>query len=164
MVAPFRSIRKAHRAMIRTAIAALLLATSAQAAPAFAQDAALSVSIDHARVLKIDRAAETIIVGNPSIVDVTVHDARTLVLTGRSYGVTNLVVLDAQGDAVIDESVAVGSVETASVRVYRQAQRSTYSCSPHCEPTVTIGDDSFAFEAAASQFGTREGLARGAAQ
>ncbi|WP_185984696.1 pilus assembly protein N-terminal domain-containing protein [Aureimonas mangrovi] len=150
--------------MIRTALAALLLTASVQANPAFAQDAALSVSIDHAKVLKIDRAAETIIVGNPSIVDVTVHDAHTLVLTGRSYGVTNLVVLDAQGDAVIDEAVSVGSVETASVRVYRQAQRSTYSCSPHCEPTVTIGDSDSAFGAAAGQFGVRESLARNAAQ
>lgn len=142
------------------------LALASLQIPAQAQDASgrITVSIDQARVLKVDDVAETIIIGNPSIVDVSIHDAQTLILTGRSYGVTNLVVLDASGDAILDENVVVNSVETASVRVYRQAQRSTYSCSPSCEPTVTIGDTDMTFGGAASQFGTRESLARGAGQ
>lgn len=129
------------------------------AAPASAEER-LSVALDRAKVVKIDRAAETIIVGNPSIVDVAIHDARTLILTGRSFGVTNLVVLDAGGEAVVDQSVVVGNVETASVRIYRQAERTTYSCNPSCEPTLAIGDAPWAFNATAEQLGVREGLAR----
>ncbi|WP_102961046.1 pilus assembly protein N-terminal domain-containing protein [Mangrovicella endophytica] len=129
--------------------------------PAAAEDM-LRVEVDHARVLKIDRPAATVIVGNPSIVDVTVNDSSTLVLTGRSYGITNLVVLDGDGKAIMDESVAVQSFEEKTVRVYRQASRVTYACAPSCEPTVTIGDESSAFDAAAQQYATRQTMATGA--
>lgn len=139
---------------------AALLALCAWTATAQSADAGLTVSIDHARVLKIDHPAETIIIGNPSIVDVSIHDASTLILTGRSFGVTNLVVLDAGGNAVVDESVIVNAVETASVRVYRQSQRTSYSCSPNCQPTVTVGDTAASFGEAAQQFGLRESLSR----
>ncbi|MFD2237899.1 pilus assembly protein N-terminal domain-containing protein [Aureimonas populi] len=145
---------------LRAALLASVLPLMAGVPAALAEEGSLRVALDRAQVVRIEREAETIIVGNPSIVDVAIHDARTLILTGRSYGVTNLVVLDGQGDAVIDRTVTVGSVESASVRVYRQALRSTYSCNPSCEPTVTIGDNDEAFSAAAGQFGTREGLAR----
>ena len=146
------------------AFAGLAFASLHNAAQAQGSSERITVSIDQARVLKVDAVAETIIIGNPAIVDVAIHDAQTLILTGRSYGVTNLVVLAAAGDAILDENVVVNSVETASVRVYRQAQRSTYSCSPSCEPTVTIGDTDASFGGAASQFGTRESLARGAGE
>lgn len=122
-------------------------------------DRMLKVATDQARVLKIDRPAETVIIGNPSIVDVTIHDAATLVLTGRSYGVTNLVVLDARGNAIIDEQVIVTSNEIGTVRVYRQAQRVTFACSPECEPTVTIGDDGTSFDSSFGQFQTRQTMA-----
>lgn len=146
--------------------AALASAVPAAQSPAHAQAAGpgLTVSVDQARILRIEHAAETIIVGNPGIVDVAIHDASTLILTGRSFGVTNIVVLDAEGETVIDESVTVNALETASVRIYRQAQRTTYACSPNCQPTVTVGDAGFGFENAAAQFSTRESLARGGGQ
>ncbi|MBC8129295.1 MAG: pilus assembly protein N-terminal domain-containing protein [Rhizobiaceae bacterium] len=139
-------------------------AATASAAGERDAEARLSVSVDHARVVKIDRIAETIIIGNPSIVDVTVHDSETLVLTGRSFGITNLIVLDRDGNAIIDEEVAVHSFEDSTVRIYRQAARTTYACSPQCEPTVTIGDDTNAFAAAAGQFDIRQGMALGLAK
>ncbi|KQT44506.1 hypothetical protein ASG43_14330 [Aureimonas sp. Leaf454] len=140
------------------ALAATALANAADI------DTMLKVATDQARVVKIDRAAETVIIGNPAIVDVTVHDAETLVLTGRSYGVTNLVVLDGDGKPIIDEQVIVTSNEAGTVRVFRQAQRVTYACSPECEPTVTIGDDGQNFTASAEQFKARQSMAIGAAQ
>lgn len=143
--------------LLAAALTVLALGVPAAAEPA---SSGLTVSIDHARVLKIDHPAETIIIGNPSIVDVSIHDASTLILTGRSFGVTNLVVLDANGDPVVDESVIVNAVETASVRVYRQSQRTSYSCSPNCQPTVTVGDTDTSFAGAAGQFGMREQLSR----
>lgn len=133
------------------------------AAAAAETEKRLEVAIDHARVLKIARRAETIIIGNPSVVDVTVHDSQTLVLTGRSYGITNLVVLDNDGKAILDESVLVTSNEDGTVRIFRQADRVTYACAPQCEPTVTIGDSDYSFSNAAGQFGTRQSMATGAA-
>jgi Flp pilus assembly secretin CpaC len=139
-------------------VATILIA--ATAVPAMASER-LQVSVDHARILKIDRPAASVIIGNPSIVDITVHDSQTLVLTGRSFGITNLVVLDNDGASIIDEEVAVRAVETGTIRVYRQAERTTFACLPTCEPTVTIGDTPSAFSAAAEQFNTRQSISAG---
>ncbi len=122
--------------------------------------AELDVAVDHARIVRIAEAAATIIIGNPAIVDASVHDARTIVLTGRSYGTTNVVVLNADGGVLLDESVTVSSVENHSVRVYRQAARTTYSCLPNCEPRVTIGDEPGAFASAVGQFNQHDAMAK----
>ncbi len=100
----------------------------------------LQIIVDRAKVVRIAKAADTIIVGNPSIVDATIQDARTIVLTGRNYGVTNLIVLDADGDAIVDETVIVKSSEQNTVRIFRQSVRETLSCSPVCESVVAVGD------------------------
>jgi len=140
-------------------LAALLPCLAAPVPFAWAADGAgLQVALDHARVLRIARPAETVIIGNPSIADVAVHDAQTLVLTGRSYGITNVVVLDADGAVVLDDQVQVTSAEAGTLRIFRQASRSTYSCSPVCEPRLTIGDSSDAFSGAGEQFRAREGM------
>ena len=124
----------------------------------------IEVAIDHARVLQIDRTAGTVIVGNPAIVDIEVLSADRLVLTGKSYGITNIVILDREGEVLIDEQVAVQTFEDNTLRVYRQAQRQTYACAPKCEPTITIGDNIEAFSMASQQYGVRLGMAEGAAK
>ena len=57
------------------------------------------VIVDQAKIFRVSRPAATIIIGNPAIVDATVEDDQTLVLTGRAFGVTNLIVLDSKGDS-----------------------------------------------------------------
>ena len=137
----------------------VLAAVLALSGPSLAlAEGGLTVAVDHARILRIPREAGSVIIGNPSIADITIHDARTLVLTGRSYGNTNLVVLDGAGEVVLDDSVTVSGNEDNSVRVYRQALRSTYSCSPNCEPKVVIGDDSDAFSGAIGQVMSHDSL------
>ncbi len=116
------------------------------------------VTVDQAKVFRISRPAATIIVGNPAIVDATIEDEQTLVLTGRSFGVTNLIVLDIKGDAVIDQPVVVRGSETNTVRIYRRNSRETLACAPVCEPTLTIGDDNTAFNFASGQIQTRNQL------
>jgi len=135
-----------------------LLTVPALACAAGSAAGEMQVAVDHARILKIPSPAATVIIGNPSIVDVAIHDPETLVLTGRSYGVTNVVVIGTDGEVVFDDSVTVTAAEDHSVRVYRQASRSTYSCSPQCEPKMAIGDNQDAFGQSAAQFAQREGM------
>jgi Flp pilus assembly secretin CpaC len=146
----------------RVLIGAVVLVIAAPSLVEAASAAMISVEVDHARVLKVPRPASTVIVGNPAIADVSVQDANTMVLTGRSYGITNLIVLDEDGRTMVDESIGVRSLEDGTVRIYRQAERETLSCSPECEPTVTIGDNDASFGRSAGQFGMREGMASGA--
>ena len=126
----------------RAALAALCLSVFAADA-SLAQDTrdALRVTIDRAKVVRIARSADTVIIGNPAIANATIQDAQTIVLTGRTYGVTNLIVLDIDGDPIVDETIVVAGHEGNTVRIYRQAVRETYACSPVCQPTLTIGDE-----------------------
>lgn len=99
-----------------------------------AQDNALmTVYMDHARVLKLDRPISKVIVGNSDVADATVADAKTIVLTGRAFGTTNLVILDTDGNAMVDERILVSIDEGNTVRVFRQTNRSILSCTPNCE-------------------------------
>ncbi|MEM7464727.1 MAG: pilus assembly protein N-terminal domain-containing protein [Pseudomonadota bacterium] len=116
------------------------------------------VTVDRAKVFRVSKPAATVIVGNPSIADATVEDERTLVLTGRSFGVTNLIILDADGEAIVDETIVVRGHETNTLRIYRRSFRETQACAPVCEPTLTIGDDSDSFSYASEQIRERNSL------
>lgn len=94
----------------------------------------LRVYMDHARVLKLDRPVSKVIIGNAAVADATVADSKTIVLTGRSFGTTNIVLLDADGNAIVDERILVSIDEDHTVRVFRQINRSVLSCTPSCEP------------------------------
>jgi len=56
--------------------------------PGFAQEDILRVSMNHARVLRLDRPVSKVIVGNSKVADATVADPPRTVLTGRSSGTT----------------------------------------------------------------------------
>lgn len=121
------------RRQIKIAIAAVLgmLGVAFAAAPASAQ--AIEVMMNQAKIVKLGRAADTIIIGNPLIADASVQDASTIVLTGKGFGVTNVVVMDTSGNVVMDEQVVVSRHVANSVRIYRRTQVQTLSCSPYCE-------------------------------
>ena len=115
----------------KLATTALVLLSTA--ATAVAEEQYLRVYMDHARVLKLDRPVSKVIVGNAKVADATVADARTIVLTGRNFGTTNLVLLDADGNAIVDERILVSIDEGNTVRVFKQTERSVLSCTPNCE-------------------------------
>lgn len=120
------------------AVCGLALATM-PLLPAHASEDVIRVFMDHARILKLDRTISKVIIGNAAVADVTVSDPQTIVLTGKSYGTTNLVILDQDGEAIVDERILVSVDEANTLRVFKQTSRSVYSCSPSCEehvPTV----------------------------
>jgi len=106
-----------------------LVAASAQAMAG----AGIEVVMNQAKIVRLARPADTIVVGNPAIADAAVQDATTIVLTGKGFGVTNLVVLDKEGAPIVDEQVVVARDVAASVRIYRRGDVQTLSCTPYCE-------------------------------
>ncbi|MBL8578016.1 MAG: pilus assembly protein N-terminal domain-containing protein [Mesorhizobium sp.] len=104
----------------------------ASAVPASAETG-IDVTMNQAKVIKLSREADTIIVGNPEIADASVQDASTIVLTGKGFGVTNLVVLDSEGGPIIDEQITVSRSTASTVRIFRRASIQTLSCTPFCE-------------------------------
>jgi len=155
MTAPLKST---HRIAALSLSALLMFGFTSNFVSSTAAAEAVVVTIDRAKVLRISRPADTIIIGNPSIADAAIQDPQTLVLTGRSFGVTNIVILDADGEPIVDETIVVQGHETNTVRIYRRAVRETLACSPVCEPTLTIGDNAETFQAASTQIKERNAL------
>lgn len=96
-------------------------------------DGMMRVFLNHAKVLKLDQPVSKVIVGNAEVADATVADSRTIVLTGKAFGTTNLVLLDSNGNALLDERILVSIDEGNTVRMFRQTDRTVLSCTPTCE-------------------------------
>jgi Flp pilus assembly secretin CpaC len=117
---------------------------------AHSADTGINVVMNEAKIVKLSRAADTVIVGNPEIADAAVQDASTIVLTGKGFGTTNFVVLDAEGNAIVDEMVVVSRNSANSMRIYRGTDIQTLSCTPNCENAYKSAGELAAGEAAAA--------------
>ncbi len=120
--------------------------------------------IDEATMLRLERPAAEIVVGNPSIADVAVQSGKVLVLTGKSFGQTNLIVLDAQGKVIINRRVVVQEPRGGYVTVYRGSNRQTLHCAPDCETPLVIGDGTEHFEAIAKEIKTKQSIGQSSAE
>jgi hypothetical protein len=134
--------------------------------PATAQTAKdeVNVLIDQATLVKLDRPAAEIVVGNPSIADVSVQSGKLLVVTGKSYGETNLIVMDADGKVVANRKLIVQDARVGAVTVYRGSARYTLNCAPHCTTPLFIGDEKDYFENLATQIKTKQGIGQTSAE
>ena len=117
----------------RSAFAALSIAAAVCSTEALAETKGIEVVMNQAKIVKLSRDADTIVIGNPLIADAAVKDSRTIVITGKGFGVTNFVVLDSKGNPVVDEQVIVSRSVAETIRVYRRANVQTLSCTPYCE-------------------------------
>jgi Flp pilus assembly secretin CpaC len=125
-------------------ILALTLTTTlfAFTAAALADDGGpINVKVNMARILRISAPAATIIIGNPGVADVTIQDPQTLVLTGKSYGQTNLIVLDKTGNPIADTLIEVVQQQADLLTMYQGIKRQSLACAPTCQPVIMLGDD-----------------------
>lgn len=126
--------------MIRSLrLAAVLASAVLVGAPAvvIAQSPSISVEIDQARRVQLRGPAGSVIVGNPQIADVTVVDSNTLYITGKGYGVTEVVAVDPVGRTVFQSQVVVTAGDGGGrVRVWRGPQATEMACSTSCSPSV----------------------------
>jgi Flp pilus assembly secretin CpaC len=140
------------------------LATMAALAFPARADEPITVVVDRAKVLHISQPADVVIIGNPAIADATIQDSQTLIITGRSFGTTNLIVLDKKGQQIASDLVTVQPSDDQVVTVYRRASRETLSCTPDCSPVMALGDTSNVFDATNAQIQAARSLADSAAQ
>jgi hypothetical protein len=98
------------------------------------------VFLDQARLLQLPDRASNVVIGNPLIADVSIQPGGLTVITGKSYGITNLIVTDRQGVVLLEKAIEVSGSGDKTVVVYRGADRETYSCTPYCSRRLTLGD------------------------
>jgi hypothetical protein len=122
-----------RRLVLGLTVSALAIAF---AAPALARPA-LEVALDHAQRLQVSQPAGSVIVGNPTVADVTVVDPHTVFVSGRGYGVSEVVVLDPLGRTIWDgEVVVTGSTSGGQVTVYHGATPVEMACGTVCAPSM----------------------------
>ncbi|WP_226637792.1 MULTISPECIES: pilus assembly protein N-terminal domain-containing protein [Brevundimonas] len=115
-------------------IAAAAVFGAALATPALAQDS-LRVDIDQTARIQLRAPAGSVIVGNPQIADITVVDANTLYVTGKGYGITEIVAVDSIGRTLFQSQIIVSAGDEGRVRVWRGGQVTEMACGSTCSPT-----------------------------
>ncbi len=128
--------------LIRRPLLMTLALAALSVAGAKANERTIRVDLDYARIVKIPAGAQTMVIGNPAVADVSMLRASQLmVITGKSFGTTNLIVLDKSGAQVGESLITVVPPQDKLV-VQRGMHRESYSCAPHCARSIDLADDS----------------------
>lgn len=94
----------------------------------------IRVTLDFARIQTFEVPARTIIIGNPAIVDGTLSDEKTIVLTGKAVGTTNMIVLGEAGREIASLVVNVAANRSQLTTVHQGEAQQTYTCADGCRP------------------------------
>lgn len=118
-------------------------------APAWASP--LTVEVNKTQPLRLRGEATDVVIGNSNVADVAVLNSRTLFITGKTYGSTNLMVYDENGRQIYSSDIVVTSNSTSTITVNRAGADFTYDCTPNCRPTPSIGDATEYFDQVVEQ-------------
>ena len=94
----------------------------------------LIVRYDQSQILRLPRPVSELVIGNPSIADVAIQGPDLLVITGKTFGITNVIALDSERNVIQDQRVIVQRDEQRLVNLHKGALRQSYTCSPNCQP------------------------------
>ncbi|MCJ2062630.1 pilus assembly protein N-terminal domain-containing protein [Methylobacterium sp. J-088] len=154
-----------HRTLPHAGRAGLLLLMMGGAAVAGQPEPlpVVTVLVDNAKVIRLPEKTTTVIVGNPIIAEVTPQKNGVLVLTGKSFGSTNLIALDNAGAMIAETMIRVEASRDSTITVQRGLDRESLSCTPNCQPAVQLGDAAKYFDANSGQADSRRKLATSSA-
>ncbi|MFY0614235.1 MAG: pilus assembly protein N-terminal domain-containing protein [Hyphomicrobiaceae bacterium] len=127
--------------------ATVIAAIAMSAITAKASD--LIVKYDQSQLLRVTRPVAEIIIGNPTIADISVQSKKLLVVTGKSFGKTNMILLDGEQNIIQENQIIVIQDQSQVVNLRRGVARESYNCSPRCNPTITVADEQTYFKRAA---------------
>ncbi|HEX2561530.1 pilus assembly protein N-terminal domain-containing protein [Phenylobacterium sp.] len=130
--------------LMLAAFAALVLA-----APAAAET--MRIELDHSTRIRLPSPARDVLLANPDVADVTMLDTRNLVVLGKAYGMTHLLVVDTAGRTIFDRNLVVSAPVKGHVSLYRGPEQRNYACAPDCEVAVRKDEDASSAAPAQSQ-------------
>ena len=94
--------------------------------------APLSVSAGQAAHISLSGPVRDIVLGDPTVADVSLVNERTLVVLGKKAGATTLLAFDARGRPLADRQIVVSDIPDQAVIVQRGVTASTYACGDRC--------------------------------
>jgi Flp pilus assembly secretin CpaC len=118
---------------MRLAVLAAIVLTSATPAAA----TTVRVALDQSTRIILNRPARDVVVGNPAVADVNLLDSRNIVILGKGYGTTSILVVDKEGRTIADHQIVVSSPDAGAVSMFRGALMQTYTCDSRCEQSAS---------------------------
>ena len=93
----------------------------------------VNVGLNQGVRLQVAGAAANVVVSNPTIADVTMVDSHSVIVLGKGYGTTQIMVMDLAGHLLLDSVVTVNAPSEGQMTIYRGGVPQQYNCSPRCE-------------------------------
>jgi len=110
----------------------------------------VAVPLDEVRTVAFAKPVTTVYVGNPSIADINMIDARHAFVLGKRFGTTNIIALDNTGHEVANTYVSVLGASGGTVTLTKGASgttpatQTTLACDgSRCEVAPVPGDARF---------------------
>jgi hypothetical protein len=135
------------------------LAVAAASLPATAAET-LTIESDQSQLIILPALPGSVVIGNPSIADATV-DGKKMFLHGRSFGTTNIMILDLEGNQVAAFEVSVARTVPNALTLIKGGMRYSYNCTPMCESEFQIGDSGVYSSNIAAQMQLKSEMATG---
>jgi len=129
--------------MLSKRLAALALAAAACAPAMHAETLKTEpfrVDVDRTVTLKLTQPADSVAIGNATVADIAIHDPTTLLVTGKAFGSTNILVLDRYGRTIYSNRIAVAGGDDDQLTIVCGDGNYTYSCIDKCRATPMVGD------------------------
>jgi hypothetical protein len=111
----------------------LVLASILTLAPAAVMAASLGVPLNQSILVPLSAPAHNIFLGNPAVAEVALSDPRHVVVTGKTGGVTNLIVTDDRGRTIYNKEIVVRLSSGDRVELVNGISIINYACAPTCE-------------------------------
>lgn len=138
------------RRMIQGLLLTALVLGAGAGAVASAQAGGISVGLNDVRRVPLRGSAATVMIGDSKIADVSMTDAHSLIITGRSYGTTGLLVTDNHGRTLLSGQVMVSEPDEGHVTVFRGVSTVHYACGGRCQRVAADNTSSMMSTASAA--------------
>lgn len=116
-----------------TAIAALTITAAAHAGQ-------FTVESGKTKPLRLKSKAGSVVIGNPNIADVAVHNDKLIFVSGKTFGTTNLMIFDSNGNTIYSSDIVVTTNTANLVTINRGGENFTFDCAPNCRAGLSVGD------------------------
>ncbi len=116
-----------RRPVLMLSLAAALAWASAAAANGIVVDLNGSVRVP------LRGQAANVVIANPSVVDVAMIDSHSVVVIGKGFGETQILVTDHAGRTLMDSRVAVVGAEGSRVTLIHGGGQIEYDCTIRCQ-------------------------------
>ena len=139
------------------------LFSQAQMATAAAIDVGSSVTVkaDQATLVALAGEPSTVVIGNALFADVTLKKGM-IVIHGRQFGTTNVIVLDKDNTELANFELHVVRGGSNNLTIYKAGSAFSHVCAPVCESALQVGDNADHFTAVNTAMSTKLQLSTGA--